>query len=200
MSAIPQQSAQPLRSQQSGPLTGRARPPGDKSISHRAFIFGLLCRGVTPIEGLLEGDDVLRTAEACKALGAQLERVGEGRWTVAGAGLGSLLAPRRDLDFGNAGTGSRLMMGVVGGHGIVATFDGDASLRKRPMRRILDPLRLMGAQVLAEAEGGRCPITLQGAADPAPIVYRTPVASAQIKSAVLLAGLTARGRTTVVES
>ncbi len=179
---------------------GRAGPPGDKSISHRAFIFGLLCRGVTPIEGLLEGDDVLRTGEACKALGAQIERCGQGRWTVAGAGLGSLLAPCSDLDFGNAGTGARLMMGVVGGHGIVATFDGDASLRKRPMRRILDPLQLMGAQVVAQAEGGRCPITLRGAADPAPIVYRTPVASAQIKSAVLLAGLNARGRTTVVES
>ncbi|MGO4871526.1 MAG: 3-phosphoshikimate 1-carboxyvinyltransferase [Roseiarcus sp.] len=200
MSAILQQAAQPLRSERSGPLKGRARPPGDKSISHRAFIFGLLCRGVTSIEGLLEGDDVLRTGEACKALGAHVERLGEGRWKVAGAGLGSLLAPAHDLDFGNAGTGSRLMMGVVGGHGIVAAFDGDASLRKRPMRRILDPLQLMGAQILAQAEGGRCPITLQGAADPAPIVYRTPVASAQIKSAVLLAGLNARGRTTVVES
>ncbi len=196
----PSKTAQPLRSERSGPLKGRARPPGDKSISHRAFIFGLLCRGVTSIEGLLEGDDVLRTGEACKALGARIERRGEGRWTVAGAGLGSLLAPAHDLDFGNAGTGSRLMMGVVGGHGIVATFDGDASLRKRPMRRILDPLQLMGAQVLAEAEGGRCPITLLGASDPAPIVYRTPVASAQIKSAVLLAGLNARGRTTVVET
>jgi 3-phosphoshikimate 1-carboxyvinyltransferase len=199
MPSSSQQTAQPLRAERSGPLKGRARPPGDKSISHRALIFGLLCRGVTSIEGLLEGDDVLRTSEACKALGARIERRGEGRWTVAGAGLGSLLAPAHDLDFGNAGTGSRLMMGVVGGHGLVATFDGDASLRKRPMRRILDPLQLIGAQVLAEAEGGRCPITLLGASDPAPIVYRTPVASAQIKSAVLLAGLNARGRTTVVE-
>ncbi len=195
-----QQTAQPLRAERSGPLKGRARPPGDKSISHRALIFGLLCCGVTSIGGLLEGDDVLRTGEACKALGARVERRGEGRWTVAGAGLGSLLAPTHDLDFGNAGTGSRLMMGVVGGHGILATFDGDASLRKRPMRRILDPLQLMGAQVLAQAEGGRCPITLLGALDPAPIVYRTPVASAQIKSAVLLAGLNARGQTTVIES
>ncbi len=200
MSPSSQQTAQPLRSERSGPLKGRARPPGDKSISHRAFIFGLLSRGVTEIEGLLEGDDVLRTGEACKALGARIERRGEGRWTVAGAGLGSLLAPVRELDFGNAGTGARLMMGVVGGHGVEATFDGDASLRKRPMRRILDPLLLMGAQVLAEAEGGRCPITLLGAQDPAPIVYRTPVASAQIKSAVLLAGLNARGRTTVIEA
>jgi 3-phosphoshikimate 1-carboxyvinyltransferase len=200
MSSTPDQAAQPLRSERNGPLKGRARPPGDKSISHRAFIFGLLTRGVTPIEGLLEGEDVLRTGEACKALGARIERRGEGRWTVAGAGLGSLLAPDRELDFGNAGTGSRLMMGVVGGNGILATFDGDASLRKRPMRRILDPLQLMGAQVASQAEGGRCPITLQGANEPAPIVYRTPVASAQIKSAVLLAGLNARGETTVIES
>ncbi len=193
-------AAQPLSAERSGPLKGRVRPPGDKSISHRAFIFGLLSRGETEIEGLLEGDDVLRTGEACKALGARVERRGEGRWTVAGAGLGSLVAPIGALDFGNAGTGARLMMGVVGGHGVAATFDGDASLRKRPMRRILDPLQLMGAQVLAEAEGGRCPITLLGALDPAPIVYRTPVASAQIKSAVLLAGLNARGRTTVIEA
>ena len=200
MSSISPPAAQPLRSEASGPLRGRARPPGDKSISHRAFLFGLLARGVTPIEGLLEGDDVLRTGEACKALGARIERIGEGRWTVAGPGLGSLLAPRDVLDFGNAGTGSRLMMGVVGGNGIVATFDGDASLRKRPMRRILDPLQLMGAQVLAQADGGRCPITLLGTSEPAPIVYRTPVASAQIKSAVLLAGLNARGETTVIES
>ena len=200
MSSISPPAAQPLRSEASDPLKGRARPPGDKSISHRAFLFGLLARGVTPIEGLLEGDDVLRTGEACKALGARIERAGEGRWTVAGPGLGSLLAPRDVLDFGNAGTGSRLMMGVVGGNGIVATFDGDASLRKRPMRRILDPLQLMGAQVLAQADGGRCPITLLGTSEPAPIVYRTPVASAQIKSAVLLAGLNARGETTVIES
>jgi 3-phosphoshikimate 1-carboxyvinyltransferase len=200
MSSIPSSIAQPLQARRSGPLKGRARPPGDKSISHRAFLFGLLARGLTTIEGLLEGDDVLRTGEACKALGARIERIGEGRWTVAGPGLGSLLAPRDVLDFGNAGTGSRLMMGVVGGNGVTATFDGDASLRKRPMRRILDPLQLMGAQVLAQAEGGRCPITLQGTSEPAPIVYRTPVASAQIKSAVLLAGLNARGQTTVVES
>ena len=189
-----------LSAHRNGPLRGRARPPGDKSISHRAFIFGLLTRGVTQIEGLLEGDDVLRTGEACKALGATIERHGEGRWSVSGPGLGSLVAPRAPLDFGNAGTGARLMMGVVGGHDIVGVFDGDASLRKRPMRRVLDPLRLMGAQVLEEVEGGRCPITLKGAGEPAPILYRTPVASAQIKSAVLLAGLNARGTTTVVES
>ena len=194
------ETPQALSAHRNGPLRGRARPPGDKSISHRAFIFGLLTRGVTQIEGLLEGDDVLRTGEACKALGATIERHGEGRWSVSGPGLGSLVAPRAPLDFGNAGTGARLMMGVVGGHDIVGVFDGDASLRKRPMRRVLDPLRLMGAQVLEEVEGGRCPITLKGAGEPAPILYRTPVASAQIKSAVLLAGLNARGTTTVVES
>ena len=195
-----QETSQPLTARKSGPLQGRVRPPGDKSISHRAFLFGLLTRGVTEIDGLLEGDDVMRTGRACRALGALVERRGPGRWSVSGLGIGSLLAPRETLDFGNAGTGSRLMMGVVGSHPIIATFDGDASLRKRPMRRILDPLKLMGAQVIAEGEGGRCPITLKGADEAAPIVYRTPVASAQIKSAVLLAGLNARGATTVIES
>jgi 3-phosphoshikimate 1-carboxyvinyltransferase len=192
-------AASPLRAKRSRPLKGRVRPPGDKSISHRAFLFGLLTCGETPVEGLLEGDDVLRTGKACQALGAVVERLAPGRWRIQGPGLGALLPPRETLDFGNAGTGSRLMMGVVGGHGITATFDGDASLRKRPMRRILDPLRLMGAQVLSEAEGGRCPIVLKGARDPAPIEYQTPVASAQIKSAVLFAGLNARGLTTVIE-
>ncbi|MCW2284229.1 3-phosphoshikimate 1-carboxyvinyltransferase [Rhodoblastus acidophilus] len=142
----------------------------------------------------------MNTGRACAQLGAKVERVGEGRWTIRGVGLGALLEPKGTLDFGNAGTGSRLMMGVVGGHGITARFDGDASLRKRPMRRILDPLVLMGAEVLEQVEGGRCPILLKGTPDPAPIEYRTPVASAQIKSAVLLAGLNARGRTTVIEA
>jgi 3-phosphoshikimate 1-carboxyvinyltransferase len=192
--------ATPLRAMRAPALAGRFRPPGDKSISHRAFLFGLLARGETAIEGLLEGDDVLRTGKACEALGATIERLGPGRWRVQGPGLGAILQPGDTLDFGNAGTGSRLMMGVVGGHGVTATFDGDASLRKRPMNRILEPLKLMGAQVLAQAEGGRCPITLKGARDPAPIHYRTPVASAQIKSAVLLAGLNARGVTTVIEA
>jgi 3-phosphoshikimate 1-carboxyvinyltransferase len=193
-------AATPLSAAAGGPLSGRLRAPGDKSISHRALILGLLAVGKTTIEGLLEGDDVLRTAAACRALGARVERLGPGRWSVEGAGLGSLLAPRETLDFGNAGTGTRLLMGVVGGHPITATFDGDASLRKRPMRRILDPLVLMGAQVLDEAEGGRCPVVLKGTGDPAAIEYRTPVPSAQLKSAVLLAGLNSPGRTVVIET
>ena len=178
----------PLRALRSGALSGRVRPPGDKSVSHRSLILGLLCVGETTIEGLLEGEDVLHTAQACRQLGARVTRHGDGSWSVFGAGLGSLLQPRETLDFGNAGTGSRLMMGVVGGHPITARIDGDASLRKRPMRRILEPLALQGARVLEQAEGGRCPIVLQGASEPFPIEYKTPVASAQIKSAVLLAG------------
>ncbi len=193
-------SAARLTAGTSGPLRGRVKPPGDKSISHRALILGLLSVGETAIEGLLEGEDVLNTAAACRALGAGVARTRAGRWIVQGCGVGSLLAPRETLDFGNSGTGMRLMMGVVGGHAIAARFDGDASLRRRPMRRILDPLVLMGAQVLAEAEGGRCPILLKGSAEPVPIEYRTPVASAQIKSAVLLAGLNSPGRTVVIET
>ncbi|SFK29869.1 3-phosphoshikimate 1-carboxyvinyltransferase [Methylocapsa palsarum] len=182
------------------PLRGRLKPPGDKSISHRALILGLLSVGETAIEGLLEGDDILHTAGACRALGATVARQGEGRWRVKGCGIGSLLEPRETLDFGNSGTGMRLMMGVVGGHALTARFDGDASLRKRPMRRILDPLILMGAEALSEAAGGCCPVTLKGSGEPAPIHYSPPVASAQIKSAVLLAGLNSPGRTIVTET
>ena len=192
--------AAPLSAFSSGPLSGRVRPPGDKSVSHRALIFGLLAVGETRIEGLLEGEDVLRTAEACRALGARVIRHGEGSWSVWGAGLGSLAQPVDTLDFGNAGTGSRLMMGVVAGHPILARFDGDASLRKRPMKRILDPLAQQGAQVLEQAEGGRLPLVIQGASEALPVEYKTPVASAQIKSAVLLCGLNSPGRTVVIES
>lgn len=191
---------QPLTATAGSALRGALRPPGDKSISHRAMILGLLSIGETRIEGLLEGDDVLRTAAAAKALGAGIDRLGEGRWSVRGVGIGGLCDPAETLDFGNAGTGSRLMMGVVGGQPVTATFDGDASLRKRPMRRILDPLLRMGAQVLSEREGGRVPLTLKGPREAIPIRYETPVASAQIKSAVLLAGLNAPGVTTVVEA
>ncbi|HYF54034.1 MAG TPA: 3-phosphoshikimate 1-carboxyvinyltransferase [Salinarimonas sp.] len=189
----------PVASRPGAPLRGRLRVPGDKSISHRSLILGLLAIGETRIEGLLEGDDVLRTAAACRALGAGIEREGEGRWRVRGAGIGGLGQPADVLDFGNAGTGSRLMMGVAGSHPIRATFDGDASLRKRPMRRILDPLARMGTTVVSEAEGGRVPLTLLGPRETVPIAYETPAASAQIKSAVLLAGLNAPGVTTVIE-
>lgn len=182
-------TAQPVSSRPGGKLAGRVRVPGDKSISHRALIIGSLAVGETRIENLLEGDDVVRTAEAVRALGASAVREAAGRWRVVGAGIGGLASPTGPLDFGNAGTGSRLMMGVVGSHPVTATFDGDASLRKRPMRRILDPLVRMGAEVLSEADGGRVPLTLRGPALAIPITYETPASSAQIKSAVLLAGL-----------
>ncbi|NNM71097.1 3-phosphoshikimate 1-carboxyvinyltransferase [Enterovirga aerilata] len=192
-------AASPIASRPGSPLRGRIRVPGDKSISHRALIFGLLARGETRVENLLEADDVLRTAEAARALGAGVTREAEGRWRVVGAGIGGLREPASVLDFGNAGTGSRLMMGVAGSHPITATFDGDASLRKRPMRRILDPLVRMGATVVSEAPGGRVPLSLRGPRETIPITYETPAPSAQIKSAVLLAGLNSPGITTVVE-
>ncbi|MGJ5175125.1 3-phosphoshikimate 1-carboxyvinyltransferase [Bradyrhizobium oligotrophicum] len=189
----------PLESRASGPLSGTIRVPGDKSISHRALILGALSVGETRISGLLEGEDVLNTAKSMRTLGAKVERTGEFAWTVNGVGVGGFAQPAATLDFGNSGTGCRLVMGAVAGCPISAVFDGDASLRSRPMRRILDPLALMGAKVTASAEGGKLPLTLQGAINPVPIEYRTPVASAQIKSAVLLAGLAAPGVTTVIE-
>jgi len=190
----------PLEARASSALSGSVRVPGDKSISHRALILGALAVGETQISGLLEGEDVLNTAKAMSSLGAKVERAGEGAWRVQGVGVGGFATPDAPLDFGNSGTGCRLAMGAVAGCPIEATFDGDASLRGRPMRRILDPLALMGARVSSQADGGRLPMTLQGARDPLPIVYRTPVASAQIKSAVLLAGLSAPGTTTVIEN
>ena len=190
----------PLEARSSGPLSGKVRVPGDKSISHRALILGALAVGQTRIFGLLEGEDVLNTAKAMRALGAQVERTGEFAWSVRGVGVAGFAQPQGPLDFGNSGTGCRLVMGAVAGCPITAIFDGDASLRSRPMRRVLDPLELMGARVGASGEGGRLPLTLIGARDPLPILYRTPVASAQIKSAVLLAGLAAPGVTTVIET
>ncbi|WP_299567248.1 3-phosphoshikimate 1-carboxyvinyltransferase [Enterovirga sp.] len=181
------------------PLRGRVTVPGDKSISHRALILGCLSIGETRVENLLEGEDVIRTAAAVRALGGRADRLGPGRWRVTGVGIGGLAEPAEPLDFGNAGTGSRLMMGVAGSHPITATFDGDASLRSRPMRRILDPLVRMGVEVISEAEGGRVPLTLRGPAETIPITYETPAPSAQIKSAVLLAGLNSPGLTTVIE-
>jgi len=190
----------PLEARSSGPLAGKARVPGDKSISHRALILGALAVGETRISGLLEGEDVLNTARAMQALGARVERTGAFAWSVRGVGVAAFAQPENPLDFGNSGTGCRLVMGAVAGCPITVIFDGDASLRGRPMRRVLDPLELMGARVGAAREGGRLPLTLNGARDPLPILYRTPVASAQIKSAVLLAGLAAPGITTVIET
>src|SRR5439155_20180839 len=161
------------------PLTGRARVPGDKSTSIRALILGALAVGETRIGGMLEGEDALNTAKAMQALGAKVVRTGERQWVVHGVGVGGFAEPKRPLDFGNSGTGCRLTLGAVAGCPITATFDGDASLRKRPMRRILDPVALMGAHVTSAAEGGRLPITLAGARDPMLILYRTPVPSAQ---------------------
>jgi 3-phosphoshikimate 1-carboxyvinyltransferase len=189
----------PLEARASGPLTGKARVPGDKSISHRALILGALAIGETTISGLLEGEDVLNTAKSMRALGATVERTGDFAWAVRGVGVAGFAQPESLLDFGNSGTGCRLVMGAVAGCPVTVVFDGDASLRSRPMRRVLDPLELMGAKVEASEAGGRLPLTLQGAREPVPILYRTPVASAQIKSAVLLAGLAAPGVTTVIE-
>jgi 3-phosphoshikimate 1-carboxyvinyltransferase len=190
----------PLEARASGPLSGPVRVPGDKSISHRALILGALSVGETRITGLLEGEDVLNTAKSMQALGATVERTGDQSWTVRGVGVAGFKEPQNPLDFGNSGTGCRLAMGAVAGSPIRAAFDGDASLRSRPMRRVLDPLELMGTKVTAGGDGGRLPLTLSGAREPVPITYRTPVASAQIKSAVLLAGLAAPGVTTVIET
>src|SRR6201981_3586105 len=189
----------PLTARRAGPLHARVRVPGDKSISHRALILGALAVGETRISGLLEGEDVLNTAGAMRDLGAKVERTGNFAWKVWGVGVSGFAEQKTALDFGNSGTGCRLVMGAVAGCPITAIFDGDASLRSRPMRRVLDPLELMGARVGAGGVGGRLPLTLEGARDPLPILYRTPVASAQIKSAVLLAGLAAPGVTTVIE-
>ncbi|MGN6467141.1 MAG: 3-phosphoshikimate 1-carboxyvinyltransferase, partial [Rhizobiaceae bacterium] len=188
----------PATSRLSSALSGRARVPGDKSISHRSFMFGGLASGETRITGLLEGEDVMRTGEAMKAMGAAIRKVGD-EWIIRGTGNGALLQPEAPLDFGNAGTGSRLTMGLVGAYDMETTFIGDASLSKRPMGRILEPLRQMGVQVLKAAEGDRMPITLHGPKTTAPIAYRVPMASAQVKSAVLLAGLNTPGVTTVIE-
>jgi 3-phosphoshikimate 1-carboxyvinyltransferase len=198
--AILTPNSTPLAARRGGPLQGRVRVPGDKSISHRALILAALTVGESTVAGLLEGEDVLRTADAMRALGARLARGVDGIWRIHGVGVGGFTSPAAALDFGNSGTGCRLVLGAVAGCPVTATFDGDASLRKRPMRRVLDPLERMGARAIEEAEGGRLPITLQGASDPMPIVYESPVPSAQLKSAVLLAGLAAPGETTVIES
>lgn len=181
-----------------GGLGGTADVPGDKSISHRAIIMGGLSVGETVIEGLLEGEDVHRTAAAWRLLGAEVTRRGEGSWTVRGCGVGGASEPDDVLDMGNSGTAARLLLGALASTPLTAFFSGDASLRSRPMQRVTAPLAEMGTRFLSRS-GGRLPLALVGAADPMPIEYRLPVASAQVKSAILLAGLNCPGRTTVIE-
>jgi 3-phosphoshikimate 1-carboxyvinyltransferase len=180
------------------PLRGRCRMPGDKSISHRALILGALAVGRTRIKGLLEGGDVLRTAGALAMLGARIEREGDGRWRVDGVGIGGFAEPGGVLDLGNSGTGARLLMGAVATHPFVSFFSGDESLRARPMARVIEPLQRFGAQFVAR-EGMRLPLAVIGSRAPLPAVYTLPVPSAQVKSAILLAGLNAPGETTVIE-
>lgn len=188
----------PRRFLPTGPLKGKIRVPGDKSISHRSIMLGALAVGETRVTGLLEGEDVLATAAAMRAMGATVERVGDGEWRVNGVGVGALLQPEGPLDMGNSGTSTRLLMGLVASHPINVSFTGDASLSKRPMGRVIDPLSEMGASFEA-SEGGRLPLIVHGASPAVPITYRLPVASAQVKSAILLAGLNTPGTTTVIE-
>ncbi len=188
----------PMTARAAGPLSGIAEVPGDKSISHRALILGALAVGETRITGLLEGQDVLDTAKAMRAFGAEVIQHGPGAWSVHGVGVGGFAEPADVIDCGNSGTGVRLIMGAMATTPITATFTGDASLRKRPMGRVTDPLALFGARAFGR-QGGRLPMTVIGAADPVPVRYATPVASAQVKSAVLLAGLNAPGQTVVIE-
>ncbi|GHC54001.1 3-phosphoshikimate 1-carboxyvinyltransferase [Neogemmobacter tilapiae] len=190
--------AQPMQASKSGPLKGVAEVPGDKSISHRALIFGAMAVGETKITGLLEGQDVLDTARAMQAFGAEVTQHGPGAWSVHGVGVGGFREPVDMIDCGNSGTGVRLIMGTMATTAITATFTGDASLRKRPMGRVTEPLALFGARAYGR-QGGRLPMTLVGAANPVPVRYALPVASAQVKSAVLLAGLNAPGETMVIE-
>lgn len=201
MTIAPDQKPRPLRARPVADgtgLHGEVAVPGDKSISHRALIFGALSVGETTVTGLLEGEDVLRTAAAMRAMGAEVERLGDGHWRVWGVGVGGLSEPEDVLDMGNAGTGARLVMGLVASHDFTAIFTGDASLRRRPMGRVVDPLSRIGARFVGR-QGGRLPLAVVGTAHPLPIEYTLPVASAQVKSAVLLAGLNAPGITTVIE-
>jgi 3-phosphoshikimate 1-carboxyvinyltransferase len=180
------------------PLSGRTRVPGDKSISHRALMFGMLAVGRTEITGLLEGEDVLATAAAVNALGAAAAPSGDGKWVVDGVGIGGLAEPEDVLDFGNSGTAARLLLGILATQASTAFVTGDASLRRRPMSRVVEPLSRFGARFVSR-DGCRLPLAVSGASDPIPIEYRLPVPSAQVKSAVLLAGLNAPGLTTVIE-
>jgi len=187
-----------LISRAAGPLKGVAVAPGDKSISHRAVIFAACAVGRTTISGLLEGEDVLRTIAALRAMGVAIDRQSPGVWRVDGLGVGGLCEPDRVLDMGNSGTGARLLMGLTASQPITALFTGDSSLRRRPMARVSDPLRTLGAQIFARS-GERLPLCLVGADDPVALDYELPVPSAQVKSAVFLAGLNAPGQTRVIE-
>jgi len=193
-----QHKPSPALARRASPLAGNVRVPGDKSISHRSFLLGGLAAGETRVTGLLEGEDVMRTGEAMRAMGAHVEKHGA-EWIIQGTGNGCLLEPEEPLDFGNSGTGARLTMGLAGTYDMETVFIGDPSLSGRPMGRVLDPLRQMGVEVLEAAPGDRMPIRLRGPRTAAPISYRVPMASAQVKSAVLLAGLNAVGITTVIE-
>ncbi|MDO6482209.1 3-phosphoshikimate 1-carboxyvinyltransferase [Shimia thalassica] len=188
----------PMTSRACGPLTGEANVPGDKSISHRSLILGAMAVGETRIFGLLEGEDVLDTAKAMQAFGAEVTNHGDGEWSVQGVGVGGFAEPDGVIDCGNSGTGVRLIMGAMATSGITVTFTGDASLNKRPMARVTDPIALFGAQSVGRS-GGRLPMTIVGASDPVPVRYNVPMPSAQVKSAVLLAGLNAPGQTVVIE-
>jgi 3-phosphoshikimate 1-carboxyvinyltransferase len=188
----------PLLIESSAGLTGRVTVPGDKSISHRSLMLSSLAVGESRIEGLLEGEDVLATASAMRAMGATIERSDDGIWRVWGVGVGGLLQPAGALDMGNSGTSTRLLAGLVASHAITATFIGDASLSKRPMGRVIDPLSLMGAD-FTSSPGGRLPMMVRGICPAVPIDYTLPVASAQVKSAVILAGLNTPGITRVIE-
>ncbi|OIQ94582.1 3-phosphoshikimate 1-carboxyvinyltransferase [mine drainage metagenome] len=190
--------SKPLSSSAVQGLSGRVRVPGDKSVSHRALMFGALALGRSTVEGLLEGEDVLRTAEAMRRLGAEVTRLADGTWELYGRGVGGLAEPDDVLDMGNAGTGARLLMGLVASHPFTTVFTGDASLRSRPMRRVSEPLSRMGAGFVGRS-GGRLPMAVIGAVSPLPITYELPMPSAQVKSAVLLAGLNTPGITTVIE-
>jgi 3-phosphoshikimate 1-carboxyvinyltransferase len=180
-------------------MIGEVQVPGDKSISHRALMFGGMATGNLRISGLLEAEDVLNTAAAMRAFGAKVERMDDGSWQVSGCGVGGLSQPAGPLDFGNAGTGTRLIMGVIAGHDMTVKLVGDASLSRRPMGRVLDPLKAMGLEVL-EGERETLPLTIRGSGSLMPIEYKLPVPSAQVKSAILIAGLMARGETTVLEA
>ena len=188
----------PMTSHRAEPLTGVAEVPGDKSISHRSLILGAMAIGETKISGLLEGDDVLDTAKAMQAFGAEVVNHGGGNWSVYGVGVGGFAEPGQVIDCGNSGTGVRLIMGCMATSPITVTFTGDASLNGRPMARVTDPLALFGAKAVGR-KGGRLPMTIVGAAEPTPVRYVVPVPSAQVKSAVLLAGLNAPGKTVVIE-